>query len=291
MGRLLIYALGGGRGHATRAGLLCSAMEAAGHEALALVRQGAEGWAGPRAVAVGRQGGEELAATIAAAVDTHRPDAVLVDVFPGGLLDELAPEGGRLFGVPAALMLRLHNEADTEGFKALARAYALRIDLEPSLAWLPDDLDALPLGPVARSLPLPEVSPRILLVPGADASLAEQLNGSIDELAVYDDAELHWIAPHEAADLELGPGDVVVGRAGYNLCWEIAGAGARHVALPAERRWDDQQRRAAAMATVVSRPAELVAAIGRALAAGERVPVDVGGAARIAEALGRALLG
>ena len=83
---------------------------------------------------------------------------------------------------------------------------------------------------------------------------------------------------------------MVVGRAGYNLSWEIAGAGARHVALPAERRWDDQHKRAAAMATVVTRPAEIVAAVGRALGAGERAAVDTAGAARIAEAVGRSLL-
>jgi hypothetical protein len=291
MGRLLIYALGGGRGHATRAGLVCQAFEAAGHQARALVREGAERWAGPGAVAIGRQGGDELAATVRAAVVDYRPDALLVDVFPGGLLDELTPQDGKLFGVPAALMLRLHNEADTEGFRALARHYALRIDLEPALQWLPPDLDALPLGPVARALPVPAEAPRIVLVPAADASLTEHLRSSIDDLLVYEEPELHWIAPHEAADLALGPGDVVVGRAGYNLTWEIAGAGARHVALPADRRWDDQQRRAQAMATVVTRPSELVAAVGRALAAGERSPVDVSGASRIVAALGRALLG
>ena len=173
MGRLLIYALGGGRGHATRAGLLCQAFEAAGHQVHALVREGAEAWAGDAAIPVGRQGGAELSETVKAAIATHQPDALLVDVFPGGLLDELEPANGELFGVPAALMLRLHNEVDTDGFKALARGYALRIDLEPSLDWMPADLDALPLGPVARALPVPDVSPRILLVPAADASLAE----------------------------------------------------------------------------------------------------------------------
>ncbi|MCB9753561.1 MAG: hypothetical protein H6713_26765 [Myxococcales bacterium] len=50
---------------------------------------------------------------------------------------------------------------------------------------------------------------------------------------------------------------VIVGAAGYNLTYEALALGRWHVALPRPRRFDDQRRRAQALALVPRSPIEL----------------------------------
>ncbi|HBQ10735.1 MAG TPA: hypothetical protein DEF51_05945, partial [Myxococcales bacterium] len=51
---------------------------------------------------------------------------------------------------------------------------------------------------------------------------------------------------------------VIVGPAGFNLTYEARAAGLTHLAVPRPRRFDDQARRAEAVATRVRSPRHLL---------------------------------
>ncbi|MGE3675006.1 MAG: hypothetical protein AB7K71_35385, partial [Polyangiaceae bacterium] len=65
---------------------------------------------------------------------------------------------------------------------------------------------------------------------------------------------------------------IVIGRAGYNLTYELAAAGIWHVALPAPRPIDDQARRAAQLGTSVLSPQALERRLRGLVSAGPRPP-------------------
>jgi len=193
-----------------------------------------------------------------ALLDDHRPDLLVVDSFPSGPAGELRG----LSLPPSILLARLHRDANEAGYARDASVFERVLDLEPHLDWLP--LPAEPFGPVARA-------PR----PGADAP-------EVDALFVASEPELEGlflrVAPSlggrvcvaRAAGLSTDGSDaypwlldrvrprVIVGPAGFNLTYEARAAGLTHLAVPRPRRFDDQARRAEAVATRVRSPRHLL---------------------------------
>lgn len=249
----LIYALGGGLGHATRACQLAADLNTLGHKTQVLL-PAAKRWLADRL--------EVASAPVAPTNDRQhlrrqvlqtlmRTGAVelIVDALPNGVLDELRP-------LPAALsctaLLRCHRAIQAGALTEHLRQFTRCVDLEPQLHWRPPDIHASALGPVARVLPA-GVPCDVALV-GSDPHLARFMVRLAARLQ-WAGVDVKLVQSHvDAPAPPLPQARVVVGPAGYNLTYELARTRRWHVAIPRPRAHDDQYSRAAAVAHVAKSP-------------------------------------
>ncbi len=247
MSRTLIYALGGGMGHAVRG----SAIAAALADGVVLLPEDK----GPIAEALGARWRPMReappAALRAAVVDALRDEGaehLVVDTFPRGLRCELEP----LPPVPRrTLLARLCRGV---GADALGGRFTEVLDLEPHLGWL-QAVGGEPFGPVIRPLGAGPPTVDVLLLPtdppfqGLCSRLAAALRreGRTVQVGAAFPEVLTSVRPR-----------VLVGEAGFNLVYEAARAGVHHLAVPRPRAADDQRRRALAVAELPGSPEALV---------------------------------
>ena len=268
---VLVYALGGGAGHAVRGASLATALERRGTSAAVWVHAERVELArslGARAIGCERPSSKgELRASLDRVIGELGARRLVVDTFVEGICGELEEPP-----LQAVALLRLRRDgARPEVARALGR-YARAIDVEPHFAWH-GRRDAEPGGPVARALARENSGPDVLLAAGDGelralfARLARRL------VAAGLDARL---AQDGLLDARALSAKVVVGAAGYNLTYELARLGTWHVAVPLRRRFDDQRARAERFARVCASPEALermVLALVRG--GGARAPLDV----------------
>ncbi len=222
--KIVIYALGGGWGHVTRALGLARAFEALGYSARLLAPRGKGVTETPLVIPVSPSQTPELNRRL------NQADLVIVDVFSRGVLGELQPRPEWV------LLTRLAKTMPLPG-------YDIIIDIEPNLAWSPYD----GFGPVAWRPKA--VQADCVLVP-----CGRTFDGLFQKLQprlAHCGYRVTIASEHPAA---LDGAQVVIGAAGYNLSYEAASVGAHHLCIPQRRRVDDQFRRARAIAETFRNP-------------------------------------
>jgi hypothetical protein len=249
---VVIYALGGGQGHAIRGSLVAASLVRLGF-AVRLLVPARLAWLTPFRASHRPE--------VVPVPRTHDPAALrqvvercldgasmlLVDTFPEGLLDEL--QG---IDVPRYALLRLRRDAGSMRFRrGLARCRAA-IDLEPHLGWLHGLAVAQGAAPV-RALRRHDEADVVLW---GEAALEPFLGRLAQRLARRGLNVIHQArAPARLDDVVRAP--IVVGAAGFNLSYELRAIGVRHHAVPLRRPFDDQRTRARALAQVARGPLEL----------------------------------
>lgn len=274
--RVLVYALGGGHGHAVRGCTLVRALQARGVEAAALVRADDV----PRALDVPHEvcprpeSPSALRRWLLERCRQFEADTLVVDTFAEGLLGELDETWS---GPPRVALLRCRTDAASASFVAGVRASASAVDLEPHLAWLPQTIEARALGPITRigDAPLRAETDIDVLVVASEPALrgfAERLHTRLSRrgarVRCIDDASLSTgLLGVEALSVP-----VLVGPAGFNLTYEAHALGTWHVALPRPRSYDDQRRRAQRVALVPHGPEGVERLVLQLLERGGRAP-------------------
>lgn len=225
--RAVIYALGGGRGHATRSARLAGWFET-GWEVHLIWPSRLRGFLCTHPVHH-----LDAAEEVAPLLRQLKPDLLLVDTFPRGLMGELVPP------CPAWLIGRW-----------LKPAYAARPEVQASL----DNYEAIlsveltpwdrghHLGPVVGP-PAPSGSGRGIVWLGS---------GPVEEqrrVCQFLSKEVTVAAPdlqQPRADLPtlLAGADLVISAAGYNAYHEIVQSGRPVIFWPQDRRYDQQHIRA-----------------------------------------------
>ncbi len=227
--KVLYYALGGGRGHATRSRRLGSLFAGRVHY---LLPERLRGWA--EGLEASFCSGETLLGTVKGLLRDFQPDLLVVDAFPRGILGELA---SLEFPCPAWLIARW-----------LKPAYALRPEVVESLgryeAVLGCELNpwgARSLGPVVGSLGTARACGRLWLGSGP-LEEQRQLASFLGERFLQVSAEL-GPAHQDVAGLLAGA-ELVISAAGYNAYQEIVQAGTPVIFWPQDRLYDEQVLRA-----------------------------------------------
>jgi len=247
----VVYALGGGQGHAVRGAGVAAALQRRGLEAVLWIspsgRRMAEGLATDVPTNVITSHDERLPTLARQRLNQAR--AIVVDTFPEGVMEELsATDTTRL------ALLRYRRDAASIRFRRGLGACTSVLDLEPNLDWLQG---VERLAPVARRIIQgADDDGSVCLIDGGDTPLAELY----DKLG----ARLHALGLAVCRRSSTGPPltfgrapRVVVGPAGYNLTYELAAAGIHHLAIPRPRPFDDQGLRARAVAETFARPEAL----------------------------------
>jgi hypothetical protein len=233
--RALVYARGGGHGHAMRGAELQRALCARGLQVELLVEPGSARWLGDPP-----PGGSRSGAGWAEALASGGRDLLVVDTFPGGWRGEIAPADLRCFD-RTVLVARYCRDPEVA---AGARRYHAVLNPYPA------DLDEW-AAPPARSWhagwlvrPAPTAitcgGDRFLIVDPAGRlppPLAGKLAARARALGLRLTTLRRWPAALRVAKL------LVVG-AGYNTVYELAAASADLRFVPLARRHDDQTRRA-----------------------------------------------
>ncbi len=300
------YAFGGGMGHVTRAAAILRHVPRLSHfrpvvvtnavvplplvtEAIAFVHlQQTEPIA--------------LAAELRATLDALRPRLLVMDVFPHGVVGEMADVIPSLSCARALVCRRLRPQYSRDLVSQVA-GFDLALCVEPPAPRLPipvvdcapvllRDPAELPSRVEARGLLGVAPNERVLLaVSTEEAHYTSRLFTLIARLAadLRPSPRIFWASPNlepfsrtEAYSrgerlqhyplLEVLSGaDVLVGASGYNLFSEAKAVGVPTVFVPRERRYDDQQRRAKD-AMVASDPGRLAALLGALVAAEPRSP-------------------
>ncbi len=249
---VLVYALGGGHGHAVRGAGVAAALAKRRKDVdllvpathLDLARQLA-----PEVPVLGMAppDGPTLPTEVAERIE--HAQTLVVDTFPEGVRGELSGTKTQRLA-----LLRLRRDAEHPRFRDGLAACNAALDLEPQLQWL--DLDVDRLAPVARTMASGDDDGSVCLLDGGDEALAQLF----DKLG----RRLHAVGLPVRRRSASGPllaftsrPRVVVGPAGYNLTYELAAAGIHHLAIPRRRPYDDQTRRARAVAEVFTRPEAL----------------------------------
>ncbi|MCA9654630.1 MAG: hypothetical protein KC501_32245 [Myxococcales bacterium] len=206
-------------------------------------------------------GAEALRETIEAHLLEHEARWLVLDTFAEGLYDEL---DGLRSSVGRIALLRCRRDAHEPRLaRGLARC-AHAVDLEPHLSWCPAAMEVEPFGPVTRALGSEPAEAEVLVVgtegplQGFGRRLAERLAAHGCRVARVDAEGLHGLGPTRPAfplSASVLRARVVVGPAGFNLSYEIRALGGWHLALPRARPYDDQARRARALAETASSPA------------------------------------
>ena len=257
--RFLLYALGSGRGHATRMGALALELGRLGAEVRLLVSAGAQGITralglDPSVVWEAREAPERAWSL---ALRSVAPTDCVVDTFPEGLHRELDPKEHP----PARwiALLRCRRDARSPAFLTSLSRYADVLDLEPALAWAP--LTARPFGSVVRSIERGMGQPAVDVLAVATEARQRAFLENLAARLARSGIRTACVPAHGAgrSDAPLLSGDaysarVVVGPAGYNLTYELSALGVWHLALPAARQYDDQERRAERVAVVAHSP-------------------------------------
>jgi len=264
--RFLIYALGGGSGHAVRGALLGAALAQLGPRSRVLVPQGraemARSLGADPCECPATSSAVELRRHLEQAIAEHAATDLVVDTFPEGLLGELDVDPP---GVPAQAVLRARRDAESLRFLRALSRYRRAYDVEPHLGWLraADGERVCAFGPVARRLQRQHTEHDVLLVAG-ESSLEpffERLAGRLEAhgFGVASARPGVFTLAGRARPVQLLGTDalsahVVVGPAGYNLTYELAALGVWHVAIARPRRYDDQPLRADRVAVTCRSP-------------------------------------
>lgn len=247
---MIVYALGGGRGHAVRATNLCERLGGG-----VVLHQCDDPPAAGGVEAVRLPADADRAWVRAFVRDAARGGRLVVDTFPGGLAHEL-DDATLAVAARTALVRRFVREDAYPAYRALAARYDER--------WLPYDAgssewdepaDDACVGPIVRGIgrdgdaPLTVIGDAGRLLPGWRALLP---------------AGTRFVSGPFAA---LPRGPVLGLGAGYNLVWELVSAGFDAAFVPVEKRYDDQHRRAGLLGRSITSRADLVAFLGGRLAA------------------------
>ncbi|HLL56122.1 MAG TPA: hypothetical protein VK447_21345 [Myxococcaceae bacterium] len=298
--RWLVYALGGGLGHATRGLALARAAAKRGHQVRVLVNAtrfpvGAEPEPGVTLERV--EGGRPEVERALERLWAERFDAWVVDAFPRGLAGELV---GWFERMPKARAW-IHRDlvpayAQRPEVLEAARHYPLSLvpgdDEEAPLAavvgarrtvpWLIRDRAELCAPAEARRRLGAREGQRVVVVSGAGtaaeaeemARLATALQASLGPQVV-----VRWVSPEDGGGghwplLELLPGvDVLVGAGGYHTVNEARATGTPLVALARERLYDRQRKRLRPD-EYAEGPGEVLRKVGALLGGGQpRAPV------------------
>lgn len=257
--RFLIYALGTGRGHATRMGALSLALAALGVEVRLVVSTSALGILRELGVAP-----EFISKPCTRperawplALHAFEPTDCVVDTFPEGLYQEVDPR--HALRARWVTLLRCRRDAGSELFKNSLARFAVVLDLEPALGWAP--ASATPFGSVVRTIAggMNPISADVLLVATEtrQRSFLETLSLRLEHAGIRTVCLPTAGTPRSEAALLTQDGlgvKAVVGPAGYNLTYELSALGIWHLALPAARQYDWQELRAERIAVVAHSP-------------------------------------
>jgi methylmalonyl-CoA mutase cobalamin-binding subunit len=262
------YALGGGLGHLVRARAVAEALGQADRAVLvtASVHAGDERVTGGMAVARVPDRLARDPAALRVFIEDLRPDELVVDAFPAGILGELcgfdaAPcrhvarrlrwgrYARRLDGpLPRFVETFVLEPLEASHARALERASdrVVPLDLPPAPAARPRAAMAEPHWLVVHAGPEAEVAELVaharerMALEGADARLVVIAPARPPELP----ADALWLDAHPAAPY-FAAAERIVTAAGFNAMRETAPHAARHHPVPFPRPLDDQYARAA----------------------------------------------
>jgi hypothetical protein len=298
--RILYYAFGGGLGHLTRStALLRKLVSGGGSEILCLTNSPYHALYGREKIPYRNISKEDLPDLrtlkewIRREIRSFRPNVLVVDTFPGGIVGEL--EEVLADGDLRKVLIRRRLRSRTTASESTLRTYHLCIECEERLErakaenslyvgpiLVRDFNEILPFEQARRHLRAGE-SARLMLV--VSSSRPERRN-RIFRLLFKIWRRLEPPRPHirfctPSRPLSEIPGefwifyypllelfrgiDLLVGAAGCNLSSEVAATGLPSILLPEERRFDDQARRTEELGPPGS-PEELEAAVRNALA-------------------------
>jgi hypothetical protein len=255
--RVLVYALGGGSGHALRGALLGAALQREGaattvwvaHESLEHTR----GLHSDLVACPRPESPEALRRALEALVRERGITLLIVDTFAEGLLGE---RPGQLAGVRRVALLRARKDGRLPAFLRELDPYERCLDLEPDLGWLPEGV-AAETKPVVRALDREPSDVDVLLAAGEEGRLSSflgRLGERLERAGLRVERRARGDGLLAARDLSAR---VVVGAAGYNLSYELGRLGTWHLAIPLPRRLDVQAARAQRLAVVCADPMEL----------------------------------
>jgi predicted glycosyltransferase len=238
--RILIYAMGGGFGHLTRAVALSHALGTAASVRIV-----------SNSPYVSRVPELDLVPTL----DVTEADCLVVDTFPRGLVGELVDVLAG-FGGSKVLVARDLNPRYVEAYHVrefVERWYDVVLDAEAT-PWLVRSADEVLSRDGARSvLGLQGDEPGVLVTPAGNPEEQDWYREVAAELGV--EPLSYWPA------MELyAAADVVIGGAGYNTVNECVACGVPLVAKAWPRKYDRQELRARKASRVVREVAEAVAA-------------------------------
>jgi hypothetical protein len=301
--QVVYHALGGGHGHVLRGLAVLTALGRGTLVGPARLRP----WADAAGVDFASPPSGHEAAWVSA---RPRPDLLIADVFPRGVIGELVPWLGRVpvwvvarrvvpgyyLGDPVRATLEscvervLWCEEPPPALTALAVA---QTRVPPVLLPAP----ALPRAEARGRLGLDGARPLILALGSGEPERQARLCRLLAKIAARAGASLRFVSTElEAAApvLRLFPAaawleaaDVVVTAAGYHAFHETTAAGVPTVFVPQRRRYDEQAWRARE-GPLATDPAGLEAAVVRLLRDGRRRPRTVeDGAGTVAAAIER----
>ncbi|MBT9585850.1 hypothetical protein IV102_21085 [bacterium] len=231
--RVLYYALGGGRGHATRSRLL-SQWFPPGTNIHFILPQRLQSWS--RGLQVHLVSPSSLGVQVAHLLRKLRPDLLVVDTFPRGVLGELAELD---FPCPAWLVarwLKLSYALRPEVVTALGRYHKiLQCELTP---WE----QGCQIGPVVATPPQPQGKRKILWLGSGPLETQCLLSQALPSEAVMAAPDLGQ-SRQDVAQL-LASASLVISASGYNAYHEIVQAGTPAIFWPQARLYDEQNLRA-----------------------------------------------
>jgi len=244
--RTLVYALGGGAGHLTRALVLARSLIARGPVHV-LARAGA-----PQLVDACNEVGiervdaatpfAEVRARVAELLFAQAPCALVVDTFPGGLGREL-DDAVLARAATTTLVARYVKRDAYPDYDALAARFDAIVEpYAPGASeWIEQDPPGLrwssrAVGLLARDLAIAQGEPAPIAVLGPIDALTPAMRARLPHDARFVEGPMA-VLPSARAYLATG--------AGYHASYELARAGRPFGLVPRERRFDDQFRRAA----------------------------------------------
>jgi len=250
--RTLVYALGGGAGHLTRALVFARSLAARG-SVVVLARAGAPVLVdGSEGAAIEHVDAAtpfaEVRERVAQTLAKPGPCALVVDTFPGGLGRELDDAVLALATTTTLVARYVKRDAYADYDDLAARFDAI---VEPyargASEWVDEDPPGLraetrAIGVLVRELAIVEGEPAPLAVLGPVDTLTPAMRARLPRGTRFVDAPL---AELPAARAYLATG------AGYHASYELARAGRPFGLVPRERRFDDQFRRAALLERAV----------------------------------------